>query len=120
VKKKKLYVLLSIVVSICLFGTAAICNQCTADTTEEGAGTIAENEVMEEELTGGEEDETPELEEEETEEEEPSGKEDTEEETEEETPEEEEQTETPTIELVIYGRSSIFTIRQCVLLQGKS
>lgn len=95
-KKNKLYVLLSIITLICFFGTAAICNQFAANTAEEGDGTIAENEVMKEEITGGEEDETPELEEEE-----PS-EEDAGEEAGEETPEEEEQKEAPTIIIEIY------------------
>ena len=96
-KKNKLYILLSIITLICFFGTAALCNQCAANTAEEGDGTIAENEVMKEEITGGEEDETPELEEEEPSEEENAG-----EEAEEETPEEEEQKEAPTITIEIY------------------
>ncbi len=96
-KKNKLYILLSIIVLICLFGTAAICNQCAADTVEEVEGTEEEAEAAEETVDEGSE--TPESEEEELLEEE-----ETEEasEEEEETPEQEEQKEAPTITLEIY------------------
>ena len=84
-KKNKLYILLSIIALICLFGTAAICNQCAADTVEEVEGT------EEEEAAAGET----------VEEEEPAEGEEASEE-EEETPEQEEQKEAPTITLEIY------------------
>lgn len=89
-KKNKLYILLSIIALICFFGTAAICNQCTADTVEEVEGTEEEEAAVEEEGS-----ETPETEEEPADEEEAS-------EEEEETPEQEEQKEAPTITLEIY------------------
>lgn len=92
-KKNKLYILLSVVVLICFFGTAAICNLCAADTLEKVDSTIGEDEVTAEEAAeevGGETLES--------EEEEPSeGEEDADEE---ESSEEEE--EAPTIELEIY------------------
>jgi len=89
-KKNKLYILLSIIALICFFGTAAICNQCAADTVEEVEGTEEEEAAVEEAV-----------EEEETEEEEPADEEVASEE-EEETPEQEEQKEAPTITLEIY------------------
>lgn len=85
-KKNKLYILLSIITLICLFGTAAICNQCAAGTVEEVEGTEEEAEaaadetVEEEELAEG----------------------DKASEEEEETPGQEEQKEAPTITLEIY------------------
>jgi len=105
-KKNKLYLLISIITLICFFGTAALCNQCAADTVEETDSTIGEDEITSEE-TAKEEEETPESEEEETEEEEPSEEEEetSEEEPseeEEETSEQEEQKEAPTITLEIY------------------
>ena len=56
-KKNKLYILLSVVVLICFFGTAAICNLCAADTLEKVDSTIGEDEVTAEEAAeevGGE------------------------------------------------------------------
>ena len=78
-QKNKFYLLISIIVLICFFGTAALCNQCGADTIEETDG-IIEEEVSVEEAIGENEDATPEIEEEE------SPKEEEKEEIEEETP----------------------------------
>ena len=86
-KKNKLYIFLSIAVLICFFGTAAICNQCAADTIEEVEGTEEEAEAAEEAVDEGSE--TPESEEEELLEEE-------------EIPGQEEQIEAPTITLEVY------------------
>jgi len=80
-KRNKLYTLLSIVILICLFGIAAICNQCAADTVEDVESTEEEAEAATEEAVEEEGGETPESEEEETVEEEPAeGEEDAEEE----------------------------------------
>jgi len=98
-KKNKLYILISIIVLICFFGTAAICNQCAADAVEEAESTEEEVEAVVEAVE--EEGETPESEEEETEEEEPAKEESTREEKEEE-PAQEVQTEAPTISLEVY------------------
>jgi len=101
VKKNKLYILLSIIVLICLFGTAAICNQCATDTVEEVEGTGEEAEAAEEAVDEGSE--TPEeSEEEETVEEEPAEEESAEEEAVEEEEEENIEKEAPTITLEIY------------------
>jgi len=97
VKKNKLYILLSIIVLICLFGTAAICNQCATDTVEEVEGTEEEAEAAEKTVDEGSE--TPESEEEELLEEEEAEEASEEEE---EIPEQEEQKEAPTITLEIY------------------
>ena len=96
-KRNKFYTLLSIVILICLFGTAAICNQCAADTVEEVEGTEGEAEAAEEAVDEGSK--TPESEEEEL-----LREEETEEasEEEEEIPGQEEQREAPTITLEIY------------------
>jgi len=109
-KKNILYLLISIITLICFFGTAAICNQCAADTVEDVGSTEGENGVIAEEEADENGDTTSEIEEEESEEEESSEEEDTEEEEspeeeeeiEEETPEQEEQEEAPTITLEIY------------------
>ena len=99
-KKNKLYILLSIIVLICLFGTAAICNQCAADPVEELESIEEETEAAEEAVDEGSE--TPESEEEETVEEEPAEEESAEEEAVEEEEEENIEKEAPTITLEIY------------------
>lgn len=87
-KKNKLYLLISIITLVCFFVTAAICNQCAADTVEEVENTEEEAEAATEEAVEETENEIPESEEEE--------------EAEEETTEQEEQGEAPTITLEIY------------------
>jgi len=62
-KRNKLYLLISIITLICFFVTAAVCNQCAAETVEETESTEEEAESAAEEI----ESETPESEEEETE-----------------------------------------------------
>jgi len=57
-KKNKLYLLISIITLICFFGTAAICNQCAAETVEEAESTEEETEAAVEDVEG----ETPESE----------------------------------------------------------
>ena len=57
-KKNRLYLLISIITLICFLGTAAICNQCAADTSEE----TGEFEVAAEEEAEENEDVTPKLE----------------------------------------------------------
>jgi len=48
-KKNKIYLFISIIALICFFGTAAICNQCAADTMEEADSAATEDEATEEE-----------------------------------------------------------------------
>jgi len=91
-KKNKLYLLISIITLICFFGTAAICNQCAAETVEEIENAEEEEEAVVEESVE-EEDKTPESEEEETEEEESA---------EEEEEVEEIEREAPTITIEVY------------------
>ena len=101
-KRNKLHTLLSIVILICLFGIAAICNQCAADTVEDVESTEEETEAATEEAVEEEGGETPESEEEETVEEEPAEEESAEEEAVEEEEEENIEKEAPTITLEIY------------------
>ena len=101
-KKNKFYIFLSIAVLICLFGTAAICNQCAADTVEDVGITEEETEAATEEAVEEEGGETPESEEEETVEEEPAEEESAEEEAVEEEEEENIEKEAPTITIEVY------------------
>jgi len=101
-KRNKLYTLLSIVILICLFGIAAICNQCAADTVEDVESTEEETEAATEEAVEEEGGETPESEEEETVEEEPAEEESAEEEAVEEEEEENIEKEAPTITIEVY------------------
>ena len=97
--KNMLYLFLSVITLICLFGTAALCNQCTASGVEKKVDITEEEDQI---TAEGEEDENkdtvPELEDEGIEEE----LSEEEKETGEETPEQEEQKESPTITLEIY------------------
>jgi len=100
-RKSKLYLILAIIISLTLFTTAAICNQCAAASAEEKESTIEEEAAVEEAeeedsetLESDEEEST----EEESDEEEPAEEEEAEEEEEEENIE----TEAPTINLEIY------------------